>query len=151
MIDRQAGIGSIPTALMALCFMAAGVVANEAPAEGPMLNPGRVEYLDGSEGRLLPDTLPYGPGEILDFQLRYSKLKVGRARLELGEIVDHRGRRAMSILSRAKSAKWMDGVYKVRDEVESIMDLDRLHSLRFSNPTARAMAAICMRSTPGSS
>jgi hypothetical protein len=118
--------------LWTLILMAVGAAAETAPSQGLMINPGRVEYLDGSEGHLLPDTLPFGPGEVLDFQIKYSKLSVGRARLELGEVKEHRGHRSMSILSRAKSAKWMDSVYKVRDEVESVMDLDRLHSLRFS-------------------
>ncbi len=132
MISRRPRIGFLAAALLSNLILPPGSMADEAPRNSPMLNPGRVEYLDGSEGLLLPDTLPFGPGEILDFQIRYSKLSVGRARLELGEIENHRGKRVMTITSRAKSAKWVDGVYKVRDEIRSILDLDRLHSLRFS-------------------
>lgn len=120
-----------PRLCLALLFVCLAGITVARP-EGGMIEPGRVQYQDGSEGELLPDTLPFGPGEVLDFQLKYSKLSVGRARLELGEVEDHRGHRSLSILSRAKSAKWMDSVYKVRDEVKSIMDLDRLRSLQFS-------------------
>ncbi len=96
-----------------------------------MLQPGRVVYPDGSEGILLPDTLPFGPGEILDFELQYGVVDVGRARLETEGVELEDGRQAMGILSRAKSARWIDSVYKVRDEVSSVMDIDRLHSLEF--------------------
>ncbi len=130
-VSRNHGV-RFASLLGAVSLLTVLAIDTLALPEGPMLNPGRVQYLDGSEGTLLPDTLPFGPGEILDFQIKYSKLSVGRARLELGEIEEHRGHRAMTILSRAKSAKWMDSVYKVRDEVESIMDLNRMHSLSFS-------------------
>lgn len=117
---------------LVLLVACAGQVLGEVTAQGlNMLKPGRVEYPDGSEGVLLPDTLPFGPGEVLDFEIQYGVVKVGRARLETGEITLHEGRRVLSIRSRAKSAKWIDSVYKVRDEVNSLLDLERLHSLRF--------------------
>jgi hypothetical protein len=94
--------------------------------------PGRVEYADGSEGVLLPDTLPFGSGEILDYELQYGVMNVGRARLETLEVETYRGRRALGLLSRARSAKWIDSVYKVRDEISSLLDLDSLSSLRFT-------------------
>ncbi|MEZ4395470.1 MAG: DUF3108 domain-containing protein [Candidatus Krumholzibacteriia bacterium] len=127
----------------ALLLAAAGAVsaADEAPAPNgapdathPALRlpqPGHVEYPDGSEGFLMPDTLPFGGGEILDYEIQYGVMSVGRARLETREVETHRGRRVLGLMSRARSAKWIDSVYKVRDEISSLLDLDTLTSLRF--------------------
>ncbi len=134
--NRNHGIPRIHFASIALAIVFSvgsiqSTLADESPALR-MLSPGKVVMPDGSESLILPDTLPFGVGEVLDFDIQYGVVNVGRARLETSEIKIHRGRNALGILSRAKSAKWIDSVYKVRDEISSLMDLEMLHSLRFA-------------------
>jgi hypothetical protein len=93
---------------------------------------GEVRYADGQEGILLPDTLPFGSGEVMEFEIRYGPASVGRARLETQEYTVYAGRPALKILSRARSTKWVDSIYRVRDQVGSVLDVERLHSLYFS-------------------
>ncbi len=115
---------------LALLLAALPSVAGEI--EPGMLRPGIVEYPDGSERELLPDYLPFGAGEVLDYDILYGALRVGKARMETHSSPQDDGRPALKILSRAKSEGWVDAVYKVRDQIESIMDLNHLHSLRMS-------------------
>ena len=110
----------------------AGPVWADSPDSLAMLRPGQVIYPDGAEGVILPDTLPFGEGEVMDFDILYGFVKVGRARLETLALTDRDGTPTLEIKSRAKSARWVDTIYKVRDQVTSLLDLDRLHSLRFS-------------------
>ncbi|MBN2170771.1 MAG: DUF3108 domain-containing protein [Candidatus Krumholzibacteriota bacterium] len=90
----------------------------------------RVTWPDSSSGVVYPDTLPFGSGEILEYELAYGIVKVGRARLETVEQGRLRGHTVLQIRSRGKSLTWVDAVYPVRDEVQSWLDLDRLLSLR---------------------
>jgi hypothetical protein len=117
--------------LILACGLAGGALA-EGEQRPDMLRPGLVEYPDGREGLLLPDALPFGAGEVLDFDILYGALRVGKARLETRSLERKDGRPALTILSRAKSEGWVDAVYKVRDQIESILDLERLHSLGLS-------------------
>jgi len=90
-----------------------------------------VIWPDSTAGVVYPDTLPFGSGEILEYELAYGIVKVGRARLETVEQGRLRGRAVLQIRSRGKSLKWVDAIYPVRDEVLSWLDLDSLLSLRF--------------------
>lgn len=118
---------------LALVFVlaAAGAGAAEAPADSTPPPRGRVQYPDGTSGELVPAALPFGSGEVLDYEIQYGVVSVGRARLETREVERHRDRPVLELLSRAKSAQWIDTVYKVRDEISSLFDLEALYSLRF--------------------
>lgn len=119
--------------LLALLLLVAGggAAASEAPADSTAPPRGRVQYPDGSSGELVPSALPFGTGEVLDFEIQYGVVSVGRARLETREVERYRERPVLELLSRAKSAQWIDTVYKVRDEISSLFDLEALYSLRF--------------------
>ena len=56
----------------ALLLAALALAPLEAPARGdaPARQWGRVSYPDGREGVLVPDTLPFGAGEVMEFDLR---------------------------------------------------------------------------------
>jgi hypothetical protein len=128
--------GRLAVAVALLALLAAPVRA-QAPADSlapaEVLAPGlaRVQYADGSEGLLEPEVLPFGSGEVFDFELQYGVVSVGRARLETRSVETYRGRPVLGLVSRARSAQWIDAVYKVRDEISSLLDLERLVSLRF--------------------
>jgi hypothetical protein len=70
-------------------------------------------------------------GERLVFTVRYGMIKAGTAVME---VVDRRrvgGRPAYHVVSTASSNAVFDGIYRVRDQVVSLMDEDRLYSLYF--------------------
>lgn len=113
-------------------FAAAGAGAADASVDSLAPPPrGRVQYPDGTSGELVPSALPFGTGEVLDYEIQYGVVSVGRARLETREVERYRERPVLELLSRAKSAQWIDTVYKVRDEISSLFDLESLYSLRF--------------------
>jgi len=117
--------------LALLLLVASGGAAAQAPADSTAPPRGRVQYPDGTSGELAPATLPFGTGEVLDFEIQYGVVSVGRARLETREVERYRERPVLELVSRAKSAQWIDAVYKVRDEISSLFDLEALYSLRF--------------------
>ena len=112
-------------------FFPNSAVAGREERGTVMLNPGIVHYQDGRVATILPDSLPFGPGEIMDYDLKYGVVSMGRARLEATEEIDYLGQKSLVIISRGKTAKWVDSIYKVRDETRSILDLEHMHSLYF--------------------
>jgi hypothetical protein len=70
-------------------------------------------------------------GEKLTFSVRYGMIRAGEATMELTGVEDAYGHRCYHVVSRAKSNSVFDTIYKVRDVVESWMDLDYLYSRRF--------------------
>ena len=72
--------------------------------------------------------VPFGPGERLEYEVRFGALKVGRAHMEVVGIESLRGRPAWH------TAFWVQGgnfLYRVNDVYESWMDAETLSSLRF--------------------
>ncbi|MCP4549084.1 MAG: DUF3108 domain-containing protein [bacterium] len=94
--------------------------------------PLQIHYTDGRTEMLQPDSLPFGPGEVIDYDLKYGFVSMGRARLEVKEQLEYRGQSCLLVTSRGKSARWVDSIYKVRDEIRSILDLENMRSLYFS-------------------
>ncbi|RMH87102.1 MAG: DUF3108 domain-containing protein [Calditrichaeota bacterium] len=99
--------------------------------------------LDSTAGRVAEDRILYHPdrvipnhafdvGERLIFRIRYGFITAGRATMEVKEVVMvHDSIPAYRILSTARSAKFFDSFYKVRDSVESYMDVRGLFSWKF--------------------
>ncbi len=73
----------------------------------------------------------FRPGEKLDFVVRYGFIKAGYATMEVQEVVPVRDRMAYRIVSTARSARTFDFVFKVRDQVETLMDTLGLFSWHF--------------------
>ena len=72
--------------------------------------------------------VPFGPGERLEYEVRFGALKVGRAHMEVVALENLRGRPAWH------TAFWVQGgnfLYRVNDVYESWMDAETLSSLRF--------------------
>ncbi len=105
--------------------------------------------------RLLPDTTPltqsfieaasdsswwhreldnkaFGVGERLEFSVKYGKLSAGRAVMEVPEIVTVGGKPCFRVLSTANSNDVISVFYKVRDSVETLMDVSGIFPRRFS-------------------
>jgi hypothetical protein len=74
---------------------------------------------------------PFAVGERLTFSVRYEFVKAGEATIEVEDIVDYEGRRAYRLATIAKSTMPFSLVFEVEDRVESLLDVERLHSLRY--------------------
>lgn len=74
---------------------------------------------------------PFRPGESLRFSVQYGFIHAGNAWLEVPEIVDWNGRPAWRLVARAQSNGFFDKVYKVRNRIESVWDVERQHSWRY--------------------
>ena len=75
--------------------------------------------------------LPFGVGEKLTFSVRYEFVKAGEATIEVEDFVEFNGRPAYRFATVAKSTMPFSLVFEVEDRVESLLDAERLHSLRY--------------------
>lgn len=93
----------------------------------------------------LPDTLVYRPlerivdnkaievGEKLTFNIRYGFIKAGEAVMTVQDQVYLQDSiPAFHIVTTARSAKFFDGIYKVRDKVETFIDARGFFSWKFN-------------------
>ena len=72
--------------------------------------------------------VPFGPGERMEYEVKFGALKVGNAHMEVVALDNIRGRAAWH------TAFWVQGgnfLYRVNDVYESWMDAETLSSLRF--------------------
>jgi hypothetical protein len=72
--------------------------------------------------------VPFGPGERMEYDVRFGAIKVGNARMEVVGLDNLRGRSAWH------TAFWVQGgnfLYRVNDVYESWIDAETLSSLRF--------------------
>jgi hypothetical protein len=87
---------------------------------------GSVQPVAGSVGKRA--IVPFGPGERMEYEVRFGALKVGNAHMEVVSLDNIRGRPAWH------TAFWVQGgnfLYRVNDVYESWMDAETLSSLRF--------------------
>jgi hypothetical protein len=75
--------------------------------------------------RLQKRGLPFGPGESLEFSVDYGLIHAGTAILSVEKMRDYRGRPCYHFVSEARSAKMFDGIYKVRDRIDAIVDSEK--------------------------
>lgn len=98
---------------------------------------GRMPAIAGDEGGLrgrtaVPaDALPFAVGEKLTFSVRYEFVKAGEATIEVEDIVEFEGRQAYRFATVARSTMPFSLIFEVEDRVESLLDAERLHSLRY--------------------
>ena len=76
-----------------------------------------------------PTMRPFRVGERLEYDVRFSRLRVGRASMEVVGVEDVRGRPAFRTMFRVKGGTWF---YHVEDVLESWVDTTRFQSLRFA-------------------
>lgn len=76
-----------------------------------------------------PAARPLRVGERLEYDVRFTRLRVGRASMEVLGVEDVRGRPAYRTRFRVKGGTWF---YHVEDVLESWIDTTRFQSLRFA-------------------
>jgi hypothetical protein len=113
---------------------AAGIALFAAAAFAPA---GRAQYPD-STGVNVPDTLfrrvenrAFAVGERLVFDIAYGMVKAGTATMSVPDMQWVGGRPCLHIVTTAESSPFFSNFFKVRDRVESFIDLDGIFSWRF--------------------
>lgn len=82
-------------------------------------------------GSLAADAAPYGPGEILEYDLYWEFIPAGTARLEVSPTVEYGGLPAYHFIMTVRTNSFIDRFYKVRDQIESFTDRPLNHSLLY--------------------
>lgn len=75
--------------------------------------------------------LGFYPGEKLTFKVRWSVITAAKVTLEILPCENIDGEPALHFLYTAKTTKFVDAFYKVRDRIESYTDLALTHSLLY--------------------
>jgi hypothetical protein len=78
------------------------------------------------------DIFPFSPGEKLTFKLKWGIIPAGDVVLEVHPIETKNGINAFHFSMTVKSNPFIDVFYKVRDRIDSYVDLDMTHSLLYT-------------------
>jgi hypothetical protein len=117
-----------------LCLVSVGTTDG---AQSVLFDENRFEY-DGdqeasgesSEFRRVKNSA-FSVGERLEFEIAYGVIKAGRATMSIVDTQQVNGRPCYHILTTATSNEFFDSLYKVRDSVESYVDMEGLFTWRF--------------------
>lgn len=77
-------------------------------------------------------SMPFQPGEKLVFELKWTIVSAGEAALEVMPFKKVNGEDAYHFVLTAKSNRFLDRIYKVRDRIDGYTDLDITRSVFFS-------------------
>jgi len=72
------------------------------------------------------------PGEKLTFEVYWAFIKAAEVTLEILPSEDFGGKPALHFLYTARTSKFVDAFYKVRDRIESYTDINLTHSLLYT-------------------
>jgi hypothetical protein len=79
----------------------------------------------------IPDVLPFGPGELLEFSIDYGVVNAGGATMEVGSVRRVAGRPCFDIRTEARSNSVFSKVYKVWDRSQSHLDVETVLPVRY--------------------
>lgn len=118
----RAVLAALAAMLMSATAAACGGASGDLSAQAPNLAPGPVGAHDAILG--------FAPGEQLAFEVRLAGVLAGEAQFVAGQPGTVDGRRAIAVSSIIKSAGAFALIKEVKDDVTSIIDLDRMRPLR---------------------
>lgn len=75
--------------------------------------------------------MPFLPGEKLIFELRWERISAGKAVLEVLPVERYDGVEAYHFVLTARTNKFLDNIYKVRDRMDAWVNIEMNHSLHF--------------------
>ena len=75
--------------------------------------------------------MPFRPGEELVFVLKWVNIPAGKAVLRVEPLTDINGIKARHFVMTAKTNKFVDFFYKVRDRIDAYADIKMNHSVLF--------------------
>lgn len=76
-------------------------------------------------------TMPFAPGEKLEYVLRWENVPAGSASLEVLPITDIDGEKAYHFVMTVRSNRFIDMFYKVRDRIDAFSDIKMTRSLQY--------------------
>jgi hypothetical protein len=77
------------------------------------------------------NTMPFAPGEKLDYELRWEDVPAGTARLEVQTVKTINGEPAYHFVMTAETNAFVDIFYKVRDRIDAFADIRMTRSVRY--------------------
>jgi len=86
---------------------------------------------DSSWWYRIVDNKAFGVGERLEFTVKYGKIPAGNAVMEIPEIIEYDSHDCYKIVSVAHSNNFVSVFYKVRDTVNTIIDVDGIFPRKF--------------------
>jgi len=126
-VRRLVAFGLPALALGFLSFAAFG----DEPGGEPQSDFGDTTEAPVADVPEIPTRRTFGPGEYLQFSVRYGVVRAGDALLQVKGIRKVDGHDCYHLLSKAESNSFFDRVHKVRDRVESYLDTTLFVSRRF--------------------
>lgn len=78
-----------------------------------------------------PNNSCFGVGEKLVFNLDYSFINAGRTVMSIDSVIEVAGKKCYKVVSKVSSNKTFDLIYKVRDYVETNVDVEGIFSRRY--------------------
>jgi Protein of unknown function (DUF3108) len=120
-------------ALPLLCALAARGAQNPASTDSSAAAP-------VAGGRAAPCKPPspnrsFAEGEWFQFSIQYGAVRAGDALMQVESVENFGGRPCYRLVSKAESNSFFSLFYKVRDRIDSFMDVQELVSRRFSKNT----------------
>lgn len=79
----------------------------------------------------LDEQLPFQPGERLTYELKWTVIPAGQAVLEVQPMTSVNGVAAYHFVLTAKSTRFIDRIYKVRDRIEGFADTEMTGSMLY--------------------
>lgn len=101
-----------------------GLVAQEAGGSQPTHSAPAFEAVPRAQ-------VPFKVGEVLTYTISYSFVDAGTMRLAVEGVEDVEGRPAYRLTFMAKTNPTVSAIYSLKDLLQSWMDVERLHSLKF--------------------
>jgi hypothetical protein len=78
------------------------------------------------------DELPFRLGEVATFEIGYGPIKAGRATIAVEDTLTYFGQKVVHVRTRARSNRFFDAFFKVRDQANSYIDADSLFARYYS-------------------
>lgn len=96
---------------------------------GPVVGKLYLEYFNDNLKRV--NNNAFSEGEYIVYYLNYGPVKAGFASMTLPNTLDVRGYRVYHVVSEAKTSRFFDKVYKVRNSYESFFEINSFASLKY--------------------
>ncbi len=120
-------VGILLWGWMATGLFAGGATAAQAadpttdPTESSVEAPDTTAWLEVA-------VLPFGVGESFTFTIGYGMVKAGEARIAIEDSLTYFGQNVLEVVTRARSNRFFDAFFRVRDQAVSYIDADSLFS-----------------------
>ncbi|MBU1344562.1 MAG: DUF3108 domain-containing protein [Proteobacteria bacterium] len=82
-------------------------------------------------GHAGPKGVPFSIGEEINYTVSWETIKAGTANFKVLEFTTVHGKKAYQFILEVKSNRYIDMLYKIRDRLEAVTDIEVTHSLLY--------------------